>query len=519
MVSTRSHDNTTGVMTEAKESRENQSSTSRAEKRKIQNEEDHVVTSSAPLLKRPRVVIPIKRNTPPVNTTHHEVPEAREEVLQSVEPMQNPESEQNLTSDVPSGLTTSTPSSSPRPSIDDDKIGEREFQNLPPALSDESDAMQRADSIAAGENHNQAIASRMLSTSPSAPNEIGDKEFQRLPPDLSDESDAMAKVAAIAAGENNAQDVASREVNGEMRKNLEMLERRGNIAKRIRQANKVKRLSREKASKEDDVEGDEDPPNPSIAPMKRTHKRFDSEEPEPLLSSPKDTPNSVSVTTAPKVNLDENSDSDDEAPEILNASAAQTQARSTAFEEAKASAAQRKEKKRKRRERDARLKEQSHIAKEKDAKVKADSSRPPKKRKRIVVDNDDDVAAAALSSEKENGMSLAEPLPMDILESLESLPPSLHHVPPPPTSTTLIQHKLNKKRKLLDTDDKPPKDIKKGDKIIKVLPESTGALPPKNSKEGKALRERWLMGNRGRSGVSRKEWSAGSGGGKSFVRR
>lgn len=58
----------------------------------------------------------------------------------------------------------------------------------------------------------------------------------------------------------------------------------------------------------------------------------------------------------------------------------------------------------------------------------------------------------------------------------------------------------NKKRRFLDTDSKPPKDIKYGRTKVRVLQANRTTLPPKASTIGKALRESWLLGRRGLKG-------------------
>ena len=73
---------------------------------------------------------------------------------------------------------------------------------------------------------------------------------------------------------------------------------------------------------------------------------------------------------------------------------------------------------------------------------------------------------------------------------------------------------ISKKRKLLDVDSRPPKDIRRGPLTIRVLHSGSSNMPPKVSKESSKLREAWLTGQRGsRGGIARRKVS------RSFVRR
>ena len=75
---------------------------------------------------------------------------------------------------------------------------------------------------------------------------------------------------------------------------------------------------------------------------------------------------------------------------------------------------------------------------------------------------------------------------------------------------------VSKKTKLLDIDQNVPKDIKRGNRIIRVVQVERSILPPPSSATSKAIRERWLTGQRGSlgaPGVPRRKLNGG------FVRK
>lgn len=85
-------------------------------------------------------------------------------------------------------------------------------------------------------------------------------------------------------------------------------------------------------------------------------------------------------------------------------------------------------------------------------------------------------------------------LPMEILAAEPVV-----HAPTPPFSNSKLA--ISQKRKFLDPEPKPPKDIKRGNVRIRVLPDNRSNLPPESSQASKALRESWLTGRMGRKGV------------------
>ena len=97
--------------------------------------------------------------------------------------------------------------------------------------------------------------------------------------------------------------------------------------------------------------------------------------------------------------------------------------------------------------------------------------------------------------------------PLPILlppEMLEAKP--ITQAPIKPSSNNKLA--ISQKRKLHNLEPKPPKDLKRNNAIVRVLPDSWSALPPKSSKASKILRESWLNGR----GVPRRKSSS------SFIR-
>lgn len=102
-----------------------------------------------------------------------------------------------------------------------------------------------------------------------------------------------------------------------------------------------------------------------------------------------------------------------------------------------------------------------------------------------------------------------EPLPRLLPEELLNAEPLARPLTQP-TGLPVVKSDVVKKRKLLNIDSKPPKDIQKGGFKIRVLPASSSNLPPKSSTESKALRESWLLGQRGpKGGVERRKMGGG----------
>lgn len=245
-----------------------------------------------------------------------------------------------------------------------------------------------------------------------------------------------------------------------------------------------------------------------ILPAK-SHKRFTSTSPEPSYPPPQDEhKNEEPPPMAPSDNTTDSSD--DEAPETVTASAGQTLALTAALEASKAAAQHDAERKSKRRERDARLKEQAKAAKK-------DTKAPKVSQVKTLIEGEAVDQDKAPTSEQppqathKKNHSLPTLLPDHILADEPTIGPPI----PIPTPTNKASTPTKPKKKLLNLEQKPPKDVRNGRLKIRVLQEISDMLPPKASQQGRALREAWLMGRRGGSGVERRKM-IGMGG---FVRQ
>lgn len=113
---------------------------------------------------------------------------------------------------------------------------------------------------------------------------------------------------------------------------------------------------------------------------------------------------------------------------------------------------------------------------------------------------------------KETGRrALPAVLPDEILNAVPA-----DRLPTPPPD---IQRKYSKRHRFFDEEEKPPKDIRRGDVTIRVLDDKAAksTLAPKSSKQGQKVREAWIAGKRNPKplpGLKRVP-----GGKKGFVRR
>ena len=183
----------------------------------------------------------------------------------------------------------------------------------------------------------------------------------------------------------------------------------------------------------------------------------------------------------------------------------------------------------KRREHDQRLRLQANSAKEtqysdepstKARRRKGSSAKVTEADTRMPVGGSESVGGAQKIAEEEDGKpattskllgnrALPLLLPDEILAAQPVIP-----APRRPFANSKVA--ISQKRKFFDLESKPPKDIKRGDVIIRVLQDKRSALPPKSSELSKSLRESWLNGRRGFKGeimVPRRKLGGG------FVRR
>ena len=138
----------------------------------------------------------------------------------------------------------------------------------------------------------------------------------------------------------------------------------------------------------------------------------------------------------------------------------------------------------------------------------------------MPVEGSEPVGEAPKITEEEDGkpattsrLSKKTTLPLLLPDEILAAQPVLS-APRRPFSNSQVA--MRQKRKFLDLESKPPKDIKRSDVTIRVLQDKRSVLPPKSSQVSKSLRESWLTGRRGfkgEIGVPRRKLSGG------FVRR
>ena len=190
---------------------------------------------------------------------------------------------------------------------------------------------------------------------------------------------------------------------------------------------------------------------------------------------------------------------------------------------------QKEEKKHKRREHDRRLRQQAKSAKDpkyndkpstEDRRTKASSAKNAEADGQTPVGGSTSTGKfpSIISDEgwrppANSRTSGKTPLPLLLPEEILAAQPVVRA----PTST-LPNSKVavSQKRKFLDLESKPPKDIRRGGVTIRVLQDNRSILPPRSSQVSKALRESWLSGRRGFKGeiaVPRRKLGGG------FIRR
>lgn len=243
-----------------------------------------------------------------------------------------------------------------------------------------------------------------------------------------------------------------------------------------------------------DVAANGEIPKPALAtPAKATHKRFGSEDTEVLAAG---SPAGIEQRQEGQEDSSEDgSESEDEAPETVSASAGFDKARTSTLEAAKIATKQKAEKKLKRREHDERLRLQAKSAKDPGSNDKSSTKAQRKtgSSTKVTEANDQlpDLGSEVLGDRRKT------PLPLLLPEEILAAQPIVHTSTPPSSNNKVA---ISQKRRLLDLEPKPPKDIKRGNVTITVLQDNRSILPPKSSQRSKALRESWLTGRPGLKG-------------------
>lgn len=273
----------------------------------------------------------------------------------------------------------------------------------------------------------------------------------------------------------------------------------------------------------------EKPEASSVTAAKATHKRFGSEDIELAAMAPSD---DTEERLGSQEDLPENEDeSEDEAPETVTASAGFDKARTSALDAAKVAARYVSSRRRlcirrkltgNRSEADKRLRRREHDQKlrsqAKSAKTSRSTDKPSGKVRlkkgslREVITEDDptsvekpdslDLIPHIVDGEAQTPQTKPRstgktPLPLLLPMEILAAEPVVH-APIPPLSKNGLA--ISQKRKFLDPEPKPPKDVKRGNVNIRVLPDNRSILPPQCSQASKALRESWLTGRFGLKG-------------------
>ncbi|KAI9048004.1 hypothetical protein LZ554_007802 [Drepanopeziza brunnea f. sp. 'monogermtubi'] len=231
----------------------------------------------------------------------------------------------------------------------------------------------------------------------------------------------------------------------------------------------------------------------------KTHKRFDSEEPEPepeLFSTAREILEEIADS-------EKEEDSEDDAPEAIGIQQAAEEVKSKERSTAKAVKEQISATRKKRKERDEILKKQSETGK----KRKLETAHKPVPRSDSEIPDQEQPMEPRPAFDQPRLTSrsaLPEFLPAEYLEDSE--PQDLM------ISTEKADRPKPKKTKFLEA--KAPKDKRVGRTTYRVAKSGEMSLAPKANFQAKSVKEKWLQGRSGRKAEpSRRPF------GKSFGRR
>ena len=253
---------------------------------------------------------------------------------------------------------------------------------------------------------------------------------------------------------------------------------------------------------------------------KPKHRRFDDGEDvglSALQSLPSALPTGAESTDAEFKNVaaagsEESEDGD--APEEVTAAAGEERAKAATANAAKAikrceilrhlkillteNTRQAEEKKSKRRKRDQDLKEQAEATKkrkaaQRDASEDVNDDSGPQKKVETAFETANELARSLLES--------GRPLPAKLPDEIFAFDPQ----PRPSPSAAIAQqkstqedaaHETKMRRKRLEAESKPIKDVKYGGTSVRVLPQLNPALPPAAVQSSARVKEQWLKGRR-----------------------
>lgn len=150
------------------------------------------------------------------------------------------------------------------------------------------------------------------------------------------------------------------------------------------------------------------------------------------------------------------------------------------------------------------------------AKAKAEKPQKPQSFDSKLISDDDIVSESTATLQ---GSVVREPgrrvLPALLPDEILNAEP-IHRLPSPPPEE---QQKTSTKQHKFFKEDRPAKDIRRGDVTIRVLENKKEMLPPKNSAVGRHVKAAWQAGQRGRNGTAPGGLKRVGGASKGFVRR
>jgi U3 small nucleolar RNA-associated protein 16 len=243
------------------------------------------------------------------------------------------------------------------------------------------------------------------------------------------------------------------------------------------------------------------------------HIRFGSEEPALPIRTAKEIEIETVQPTQPQAEEDSESD-DDEAPEVVDNSAQLLALKVQAQKQKEAKKRDEILQKEKRRLQDEKQKAQAKASAE--AKAKTEKLQKPQSFDSRLISDDDLVSESTVTLQ---GSVVREPgrrvLPALLPDEILNAEP-IHRLPSPPPEE---QQKTNTKQHKFFKEDRPAKDIRRGDVTIRVLESKKEMLPPKSSAVGRHVKAAWQSGQRGRNGTAPGGLKRVGGGSKGFVRR
>ncbi|KAH7348785.1 hypothetical protein BKA65DRAFT_594551 [Rhexocercosporidium sp. MPI-PUGE-AT-0058] len=373
------------------------------------------------------------------------------------EPTQNPSPQTPPRKEANSPATMVTSRSQSRAARGGDEINENAIQ---PVVSSSSSKKRRLRSAVGDEDGEGEVATP--TATPSAA-----KKRKTLPVREKDGSPIVKKLVPVV-------EIPARKVTPE----VEVED--GSPAKpiEIEESGDEEQVSEEEVNEAEEEEIEK--PQVLEVDTKTKHKRFGSEEAEPELFS---TAREDQEAVGEVADSEEESDSEDDAPEAIGIQDAAKQVKSKERDTAKAVKDQLSASRKKRKERDEILKKQSEKGKKRKSALELEE-----------VSSDDEQAPASAIDEPSRALtsrsSLPDFLPAEYLEDTD--PQNLIR-----TEDSVIPRKKSKKTKFIDAALKAPKDRRVGKTTYRVAKAGSTKLAPKSSFVARSTKEAWLQGRSG----------------------